>query len=203
MADDHSGDPKRRPAFLSAQNPVPSHKPSLRHWFRSLEPKVMGLMAGPFLSRLKPWLDRRDVLNFSRQPLALGVAIGMFCGLIPGPLQILTTAALCAWFRGNLVAGAAATFYTNPLTIVPLYALAYQVGAWVLPGHQHMPQMQSMGNGPWFDKLIEWVGALGWPLVVGLPVMGLAFALAAYAIVQAMWLAPVLRRARRMKRRAP
>ena len=175
---------------------------SLRRWFRQLEPRVIASLKGPMFDRIKPWLDQHDVFNFNRKPLALGVAIGMFCGLIPGPLQVLGTAVLCCWWRGNVIAGAAATMYTNPLTIVPLYALAFKVGQWVLPGQYTLPPLPNMSlhNGQWMLEMSNWVHALGWPLAVGLPLLALSFALLAWILVHALWLAPVVARWRRMRR---
>ena len=100
-----------------------------RGWLRHLEPRVLANLNNPFLRTMRPWLEQHDVLSFTREPLARGVAIGMLCGLIPGPLQILGSFGLCAWLRGNAIAAALATAYTNPLTIVPLYWLAFQIGA--------------------------------------------------------------------------
>lgn len=170
---------------------------------RSLEPRVLDLLRGPTWERYKPWLARRDVLSFARQPLARGVAIGMFCGLIPGPLQVLGTGGLCAALRGNLVAGVVATFYTNPFTIVPLYILAFQIGAFLLPGEHVLPPLANIdfSGTAWVSGLMQWVQALGWPLAVGLPVMALWFATTAYCLVQAVWLWPVVRRSGAMRRR--
>ena len=77
----------------------------LRRWLRGLEPRVRGHMDRPWLLRLQPWLEQRALFRFQRQPLARGVAAGMFCGLIPGPLQLPGTLLACAWLRGNVVAG--------------------------------------------------------------------------------------------------
>jgi uncharacterized protein (DUF2062 family) len=166
----------------------------LRRWFRQLEPRVLASLNGPLLSRWRPWLDRHDVFSFSRNPLALGVAIGMFCGLIPGPLQVAGTALLCVWWRGNVIAGALATVYTNPLTIVPLYALAFRIGQWVLPGNHVLPPLDGGGNGQWALNLAHWVQAMGWPLVVGLPILGLVLAVLAWLLIQALWLMPLYQR---------
>lgn len=171
----------------------------LRRWLRSLEPRVLEQFERPGLAWAKPWLDGHDLFSFNRNPLAKGIAIGLFCGLIPGPLQILGALFLCSFLRGNVIAAAVATFYTNPFTIVPLYALAYQIGSFMIPGSQSLP--------PWNDQisvfaaLVEWVKAMGWPLVIGLPTMGLFFASWGYAIVQILWLRPVIARARRMRAR--
>ena len=178
-----------------------SYSQKLRHWLRGLEPKVLAHLHGPLLERARPWLDRHDVFDFNRLPLARGVAIGMFCGLIPGPLQVPATFVLCAWLRGNAIAGALATCYTNPLTIVPLYILAFQLGQWVLPGSYVLPPLPTMG-ADWLQSMVDWAQAMGWPLLVGLPLMGAGFAAIAYATLQALWLTPAIKRAWQLTLRA-
>ena len=146
----------------------------IKQWFRSLEPRVLVEFDRPLLAWAKPWIDRHDLLSFTRRPLARGVAIGLLCGLIPGPLQVAATVIVCSFCRGNIVAGVVATFYTNPLTIVPLYIAAFHIGDRLIPGVHVMPAFADIGFGSpgWVSALSEWVQALGWPLVIGLPVMG-------------------------------
>ena len=57
------------------------------------------------------------------------------------------------------------------------------------------------GVGEWMTGLGEWVSALGWPLLTGLPVLALVLAASAYALLQILFLTPVIRRARRMRAR--
>ena len=175
----------------------------LRKRFRLLEPKMLAALDGPLLSRARPWLADRDVFSFRRKPLAMGAAIGMFCSLIPGPFQMPFTLLVCGWLRANVIAGAAATFFTNPLTIVPLYVLAFQIGQVLLPGVQTLPPLSGIGFGAatWFQDLITWVKALGWPLLAGLPVLGLILATLTYVVINVLWLAPTFKRlwARRRK----
>jgi len=172
---------------------------SLRRWLRGVEPKARSYLERSWLARFQPWLERRELFRFQRQPLARGVAAGMFCGLIPGPLQIPGTLLACVWLRGNIVAGGVATFYTNPLTTVPLYALAFYLGALVMPGSQALPAWSSVAPGGDFSvyALAAWVQALGTPLLVGLPTLGAALAVLGYATVQLLWLAPAWQRRRR------
>jgi len=175
---------------------------SLRRWLRGLEPKARMHLGRGWLAQFQPWLERRELFRFQRQPLARGVAAGLFCGLIPGPLQIPGTLLFCAWWRGNIVAGSVATFYTNPLTTVPLYALAFYLGALVMPGTQSLPAWSSVAPGGDFSvqALGAWMQALGSPLLVGLPTLGLVMAVLGYAAVQLLWLAPAWQRRRRWAR---
>lgn len=175
----------------------------IRRWLRQLEPRVLAELERPALAWAKPWLDRHELFSFTRRPLARGLAVGLLCGLIPGPLQIAVTIVLCSLLRANVVLGVATTFYTNPLTIVPLYALAFQIGSALLPGEQTMPAFDHAAAADgWLFALGEWISALGWPLAMGLPVMGCSFALNGYLLFTWWWLRPVVARGRRIRRRA-
>lgn len=173
----------------------------IKRWFRSLEPRVLAEFDRPILAWAKPWLDRHNLLAFTRRPLARGVAIGLLCGLIPGPFQVAATVLACSFFRANVVAGVVATFYTNPVTIVPLYIAAFHIGDRLIPGVHPLPPFVDIGFGDpgWVGALADWIQALGWPLVLGLPVMGLWFAVNGYWLTNYLWLRPVVARAKRIK----
>ena len=74
---------------------------NIKNWFKSLEPKVLEMLSGRLLSPLKPLIDKSDALSFKRQPLAVGVAVGCFFGLIPAPFQTIATIAFCILALSN------------------------------------------------------------------------------------------------------
>jgi len=63
--------------------------------------------------------------HLNRRSAAGAVAAGLFCGLIPGPFQMLGAAICAVIFRVNLPLALFCTLYTNPFTIVPLYLVAF------------------------------------------------------------------------------
>jgi uncharacterized protein (DUF2062 family) len=85
---------------------------------------------------------------------------------------------------------------------VPLYALAFYLGALVMPGEQVLPAWSSVAPGGELSVqvLADWMQALGAPLLVGLPTLGLLMAALGYATVQLLWLTPALQRKRRWAR---
>lgn len=128
--------------------------------------------------------------HLNRRSAAGAVAAGLFCGLIPGPFQMLG-AALCALlFRVNLPLSMLVTLYTNPLTIVPLYLVAYQLGRWLTGesnGFIAPPEMVGFDPVGWAGALLAWLYAVGKPLLVGLPVLAALLAGLGYVAVQAAW----------------
>lgn len=129
--------------------------------------------------------------HLNRHSTAGAVAVGLFCGLVPGPLQMLSAALLCIAFRVNLPLALATTLYTNPLTIVPLYLLGYEIGRFALGGAAPVfvvpPDWNAMGLFEWFAAMGRWMLELGQPLAVGLVILGSALALIGYAFVRAAW----------------
>jgi len=159
---------------------------------------------------LKPfgnWLQHHNLWHLHRRSVAGGVAIGLFCGLIPGPLQMISAALLAVLFRVNLPVALITTLYTNPFTILPLYAVAYELGAWVsgvrggvAAEHLAFPEMHWSS---WPAELWDWLQMLGKPLLIGLPLLAIGLAVIGYFAVRVMWrVAVVLKWRSRQRRRA-
>ncbi len=180
-----------------------------KKYFRKFIPHHDTIKQSRWAGMLGTWLHHHNLWHLHRRSVAGGVAIGLFCGLIPGPFQIIGTVLLAVLFRVNLPVAAFTTVYTNPLTILPLYALAYQIGAFVT-GHNNglssdgltLPHM-TWNN--WTTPMLDWVMALGKPLAVGLPLLAVILAIAGYFAVRMVWYAMVVwewrRRAARRARR--
>jgi uncharacterized protein len=135
-------------------------------------------------------------------------ATGLFCGLIPGPLQMLGAGILAVLFRVNLPVALLATLFTNPITIVPLYLIAYQIGSLVLgaaggPPPPPPPSFSFTALGESMRALAQWAASLGAPLALGVFLLACLLAAGGYAAVRLAWSA-YLRRAwaRRRSRRA-
>ncbi len=131
--------------------------------------------------------------------MAGGVALGLFCGLIPGPLQMLSAALLAVWLRVNLPVAVFTTLYTNPFTIVPLYLFAYEIGAQVSGAGtgRSVPPFPEVHWQDWHTAVWGWLQALGKPLLIGLPLLACALALIGYVTVRLLWRVAVVRRWRR------
>jgi uncharacterized protein len=176
-------------------------------FFRKYVPDPHEVRKRPLVAFFGRWLQHPNLWCLNRRSVPGAVAIGLFAGLIPGPLQMLTAVLLAVPLRMNLPVALITTLYTNPLTIVPLYLLAYQYGALLLGDVQRAGQlpMYEMSWGDWLGSmqaLLDWCMALGKPLAVGLVALALTLAALGYCVVRIGWRGYVLVawRARKRKR---
>ena len=152
----------------------------------------------PFGSRLQ----QPNLWHLHRRSVAGGAAIGLFCGLVPGPLQMISAALLAVLLRVNLPVALITTLYTNPFTIVPLYLAAYEIGAWVSGAHSGAAVQPSFPELHWHNLMYEmwdWMAMLGKPLLIGLPLLALGLAITGYVAVRVAWRVAVVLRWRARK----
>jgi len=150
--------------------------------------------------RTKRWLrpfggrlQHPNLWHLNRHSVAGGVAVGLFAGLIPGPLQMISAALLATTLRVNLPVAMFTTLYTNPLTIIPLYLLAYEYGA-LLTGHSAAAVnllVPELHWDSWLTVLLDWLISLGQPFLVGLPMLALTLSAAGYGLTRLAWRAHV------------
>lgn len=144
-----------------------------------------------------------DLWHLNRRSAAGGVAAGLFCGLIPGPLQMIGAAACALFFRANLPLALLTTLYTNPLTIVPLYLLAYQIGRLLLGdgnGFLAPPAFSPTDFVGWTQAMQQWMLQVAEPLGLGLIVLATGLALSGWLLTRLVWRIWVtLARRRRIK----
>src|SRR5438552_4035744 len=107
----------------------------LRKFFRRYVPDAEAVRSKRLVVAFGGWLHHHPNLwCFNRRSVAGAVAIGLFAGLIPGPFQMLVALLLAIPLKKNIPVALATTLYTNPLTIVPLYIVAYAYGRLLLGG---------------------------------------------------------------------
>ena len=160
-----------------------------RKFFRRYLPDGDTVRGYRYLAWLGQWLHHPSLWHLNRHSVAGGFAIGLFAGLVPGPLQMLTAALLAVPLKKNLPVALLTTLYTNPFTIVPLYLIAIAYGRLLL-GAGHQPVAVEPYNWDWahsIDSLLalaHWTLSLGKPLAVSLVALALTLAVAGYFAVQ-------------------
>jgi uncharacterized protein len=151
-----------------------------RKYFRRYLPDPDTVLAKPWAAPFRRWVGHPNLWCLNRRSVSGAVAIGLFCGLIPGPFQMLGALLMAIPLRKNIPVALVVTLYTNPLTIVPLYVIAFEYGRLLLPGERG-------AFVPPFEMTWSWMVSLGKPLAVGLVALACTLALLGYVTVRLAW----------------
>lgn len=180
-------------------------KPSMKFFHRFL-PRPETLQHNRWLRWLGPRILHPRLWHFSRRGVAMGVALGVFFGLIIPLAQIPLAAGAAVALRANLPAAVASTLVTNPVTSPPLYYAAWKLGHAVLG--RSAPGSAPPGAGPTigapvtpvtpvaadagrWQTFVGQLRAIGQPLLVGLPLLACSVGLTMYFVVSWGWAARV------------
>lgn len=146
---------------------------------------------GPILNHPRLW-------HFSRKGIALGMALGVFFGLLIPIAQIPFSATLAVILRANVPMAMASTLVTNPITFGPVYYGAYHLGEWVLgedsstppPDLTPLETTPTVVDRSWGETITHWfeqITTVGKPLAVGLAILACFFGVLVYVVVSALW----------------
>jgi uncharacterized protein (DUF2062 family) len=164
---------------------------TMRKHLRKYLPDHEAIRANRWLAPFGNTLLHPRLWHLNRRSAAGGFAVGLYCGLIPGPFQILGAAVFSVAFRVNLPLALFTTFYTNPFTIVPLYLVAYRLGRFALrdAGGEFVapPEFSAANLFEWTRAMGDWMLGLGAPLALGVVLLANILAVLGYAIVRLGW----------------
>lgn len=83
--------------------------------------------------QLKYYYLRFVRLRGEPHELALGIAFGVFSGMMPiMPFQIALAVALAIFFKASKITAALGTWVSNPLNWYFLYLYSFKIGVWIL-----------------------------------------------------------------------
>ncbi|MCE2945966.1 MAG: DUF2062 domain-containing protein [bacterium] len=150
-----------------------------------------------WLRWLGPALYDPRLWRMSRRGVALGMALGVFFGLLVPIAQIPLAAGAAVVLRANVPTAIASTLVTNPVTFGPLYFVAWRIGTAVLgePGEPGPAEMEAgapaqagaRADETWLERMRRQVAGIGKPLLVGLPILATVVGLLTYAAVSGIW----------------
>lgn len=159
---------------------------------RAMIPTRAQIRDNRWLRWLSPWLRRPRLWRWSRRGVAMGVALGIFFGLLIPLAQIPLSVGAAVLLRANVPAAAAATLVTNPLTFGPLYYVAYQLGHRIIDaphvGALSPPTgIQKAALPPPHQPMWKRVSDMGKPLLLGLTILATLMGLLSYAVTSLAW----------------
>lgn len=142
---------------------------------------------------LGPALRHPRLWHFSRRGIAVGLALGIFFGLLIPIVQIPFSASFAVLLRANVPTAVASTLVTNPVTFGPIYYLAYKVGAALLgesdsePPPVSLPEPDGADSSLSLAQMWDKVTGVGKPLVLGLALFATLGGVSAYFLVTWLW----------------
>lgn len=177
----------------------------MRKRLRKYLPNHEAIRANRWLEPFQSTLLHPRLWHLNRHSAAGAVATGLFCGLIPGPFQMIGAAIGAVAFKFNLPLALLVTLYSNPLTIVPLYVVAFGLGKLSLgllgaePGGHFIspPDYGEGGLATWIGAMVEWTLQLGQPLAIGLLLLASLLAVTGYFATLFAWRLHLVRAWRR------
>lgn len=168
----------------------------MRKLLRSFIPDHNTLRRHRSLAFLGELLHDPQIFHLTRHSAAGGMAAGLFCAFFPIPGHMLFAAIAAIGLRVNLPISVAAVWITNPVTIPPIFYLAYRIGAALL-GNPVEPVT--------FEMSFAWLGTTFvhiWPpLVTGCLVLAFTAAALGYGFVRLLWRLAIIVRMRERRRR--
>lgn len=189
---------------MTAADPALSAGPFVRvgAWLRSHVPTRASMESNRLLRPVAHRVLAPSLWRFNRRSVPRGVALGIVTGILFPFAHMPLAAVLALPARANVPTAVATTLVNNPLTIGPLFWLAYRAGRWLLrldgdvPGHPIAAGVQA--HAGW----LHWLVAQGGPaIIVGLLLIAAVLATLGYAGAALIWRLHVARkwRARRAK----
>ncbi|MGI4731560.1 MAG: DUF2062 domain-containing protein [Janthinobacterium lividum] len=140
---------------------------------------------------LKPVAHRilvPSLWRFNRRSVPRGVALGMFCGVIFPFAHMALAAVLSLPARANVPVAVGSTLVNNPLTFVPLMAVAYQLGHWLLRLDRVVPGQPIATNVDQHAGWLHWLVSQGGPAtIVGLLALAIALSATGYVVAALAW----------------
>jgi len=158
----------------------------LRRWIPSKEE----ILSYSWLQPFRHWLDHDELWEFQRDSVARAVLAGIFIGFVAPLAQMFLGVLVAVVIRANVAVSVGCTLLTNPLTVVPLYFVAYLLGTWILS----LPALSwALFRGELLKSDSIWDGLtslwllVGEPLLLGTLVMAVSLSVGGYLLVKLLW----------------
>lgn len=147
-----------------------------------------GGQASSRLRQRKRFLNPR-LWHLNRKSISGAVAVGLFIGWLPIPMQMLVAAIAASWLHVNLPVSVLLVWISNPLTFPALLYAAYHVGATLLGLPADVFAFQ-----PTWAWLVVALRESWAPILVGSVFLGACSAVAGFLLTRAVWRIRVLQR---------
>ena len=172
-----------------------------RRYFRKLMPPEDALRGNRVLALFGATVLNRRLWQLNRHSSAMGAAAGVFWAWIALPGQTIGAIATAIVGRGNVPLATAFTWVSNPLTWLPCFWLAYEVGLPITPAERIdvWAVVEPVMHGDLIGGTKRVIADLPrlYPMYVGGALLGAVTGAVTYLSVSLLWKWHVARRWRR------
>ena len=139
--------------------------------------------------KIDAFLDKYNLpkayLSVNRRMVTRGVAVGLFWGFIPMPMQMLAVMATTPFLRFNVPIAISMVWLSNPFTMPPMYYVEYLTGNFIL-GQEGIDDIELTME--WFSANI---GDIFIPLYVGASFYSVIVTGSIYFLLNWLWIRSV------------
>lgn len=119
----------------------------------------------------------------------LAFLLGILVAFVPVPVQMILAAAIAIVVRVNLPLAVVFVWVNNPITIPPLFYLAYRTGSAIM--NIPIRNVEFESSYQWF---VETLAIIWQPFLLGCLVLGTLSAVAGYWLMRFLWRVFVVRK---------
>ena len=127
----------------------------------------------------------KSYFGINRRSVTKGVAVGLFWGFIPMPMQMLAVVATTPFIKFNVPIAISMVWLSNPFTMPPMYYMEYLTGNFIL-GQEGIQNIELTME--WFKTNI---GDIFVPLYVGTAFYSIVVTGVIYIILNRLWVRSV------------
>jgi uncharacterized protein (DUF2062 family) len=124
-------------------------------------------------------------LSINRRMVTRGVAVGLFWGFIPMPMQMLAVMATTPFLRFNVPIAISMVWLSNPITMPPMYYMEYLTGNFLL-GREGIKDIELSMS--WFTENFDDILV---PLYVGTAFYSIVVTGIVYVVLNRLWVSSV------------
>jgi uncharacterized protein (DUF2062 family) len=167
-----------------------------RRFFRKFGFKRHRISQQWYLHPVRHLLHHPDYWSIRRKTVVPGFSLGLFVAFTPVPVHTLLGVIMALILKVNIPATIIGTLFMNPLTMVPMFLLAYKLGAFLL-GIQPQPFDPEL-SVEWFTHgfLNVWQ-----PLLLGSILCGALASLIGFIGLDLLWRASIADYVEKRRRR--
>jgi uncharacterized protein (DUF2062 family) len=146
-------------------------------------------------------LSKPELWRMHRRSVPRGVALGLGIGIIIPFMHTLLAALLAIPLRANVAFAAAFTLLVNPLTIPPVYYLAYRMGLWEMHADAAVTNpMAAQHFSSELSRFLFWIHEASGPIALGVLTLAVTAAVTGYVLTALLWRLLLVSKIRRKRR---